>query len=72
MCRGPGIEMRLKNRDQPPPGKRLPCRRQCGGQLRRVMRVIIHHLDPTELAQALEPPANTMKLTQRLGGGALW
>jgi len=32
------------------------------------MRVIVHHLNSTELAQSLEPAAHTVELTERLRG----
>ena len=52
MRRRAGVEVRLEHRHQPPPGKGLPRRRQRGGELRRVVRVVVHHRHPADARPA--------------------
>ena len=68
--RGAGVQVRLEHRHEPPPGKGLPRRRERRDQLRRMVRVVVDHLDAAVLAQPLEPPAHAAELRQRRGGPA--
>ncbi len=65
--RGPRVEMGLKNRHQPPPGKGLTGRREGGGELRRVVSVVVYHGNAAELSQSLEAATHTVEVAQSCG-----
>ena len=58
------IAMRLKHTDEPP-RVRLTRRSECCGNLRRVMRIVIHHPNAALLALRLETALCPMKLCER-------
>ena len=53
--------MRLKDADEPL-GVRLPCRREGDGNLRRMMRIVVHDPDAALLALGLEATLRTVEL----------
>src|SRR6266545_6375989 len=57
--------MRLEYCHQPAAGKSLAGRCERCHQLRRVMGVVVHDLDPAELPQALEPPPDSTEPAER-------
>ena len=57
----PRVAMRLKDADEPL-GVRLPCRREGDGNLRRMMRIVVHDPDAALLALGLEATLRTVEL----------
>ena len=57
----PRVAMRLKDADEPL-GVRLPCRREGDGNLRRMMRIVVHDPDAALLALGLKTSLRTVEL----------
>ena len=57
----PRVAMWLKDADEPL-GVRLPCRREGDGNLRRMMRIVVHDPDAALLALGLEASLRTVEL----------
>ena len=57
----PRVAMWLKDADEPL-GVRLPCRRKGNGNLRRMMRIVVHDPDAALLALGLEATLRTVEL----------
>ncbi len=63
-----GVQVRLKDCNQPAAGESLAGRGERRGQLRRVVRVIVDHRYAAEFAQALEPASHTLESGQSSRG----
>ena len=64
------VQVRLKHRDQPPTGERLPRRRERRAHFGRMVRVIIDHRDSACFAQPLEAARHARELREGMRRGA--
>src|SRR5690606_15799834 len=58
------VQVRLEDGDEPPAGVCLPRRFERCGELRRMVRVVVHHFHTSLLPQPLEAPPDTAELRE--------